>query len=115
MVCVPVQGFATVLGDCCVRGQMRESVATAVYVDSSTANDTPCTEHGAGPASKSLKHEKLRKLCHCASCGLGAVAPPPGGHQALSEFSHTDAKVEVSSPVMNFIPFGLDRPPKYPA
>lgn len=114
MVCVPVQGFATVTGGCCAREQMRAKVIVPVHEGATAADHAPCEQHVPEHASEPSKHEQMRKQCHCASCGLGAVAPPPQVDQSFDQCPHMAALVLAISPFFSFIPSGPERPPKFP-
>lgn len=129
---LPIQGFAAVVQRSCSSGHMvavsvvletAEQGQSAHDMDAVSASEQAVSEHDGcaedtADSSKapSGNHAYKHGSCSaCASCCVGAAAPP-----VLSSFSLPSKIPEVrrtsgATPVVGFIPDSLERPPRHPA
>lgn len=127
---LPLQGFAAIVYHSCGSGHVVISSAiqaqnaqvrwasekhTNADLMSTGAVHDECEEH-SGPVAKKPSGKKLCRIgsCStCASCCVGAVAPPVfvtfTVPPKLPEVRHTSGVTLV----VGFIPDSLERPPKY--
>lgn len=130
IVLLPLQGFAAIVHHSCDSGHVVISIAVAstnaqdssaskkdtnADLMSASAINDECDEH-PGFQAKKPSAKKLCKvgLCSsCASCCVGAVAPPVFASfylpSKLPEVRHTSGVTLV----IGFIPDSLERPPRY--
>jgi hypothetical protein len=129
---LPIQGFAAVVQRSCNSGRMVAASAaletaelgpSAYDIDAVSASEQAVSKHD-GCAEHTVDLSKERSGSHtykhgscsaCASCCVGAVAPP-----VFSSFSLPSKIPEVrrpsgATPVIGFIPDSLERPPRHPA
>ena len=129
---LPIQGFAAVVQRSCSSGHM--VVASAVLetaepgqsvhdMEAAPASQLAVSEHDkcaedTADSSKepSGSHAYKHGSCSaCASCCVGAAAPPVFDSFALPSNTPELRRASGIAPVIGFIPDSLERPPRHPA
>ena len=129
---LPLQGFAAVVQRSCSISSMvltsssvetpaqalsSHSLDAVVEVDQAVADEDECPEHAAGLTKKpsgsyGFKHGSCSA---CASCCVGAAAPPVFFAFSLPSSTPEVRRASGVPPVFGYIPDSLDRPPRLPA
>lgn len=129
---LPLQGFAAVVQRSCGFGSMvltsfsvetsaqalsSHSLDAAVAVDQAVADQDECPEHAIELTKKpSGSHGVKHGSCSaCASCCIGAAAPPVFFAFSLPSNTPEVRRASGVPPVFGYIPDSLDRPPRHPA
>lgn len=128
---LPIQGFAAVVQRSCSSGHMvaaslvletAEPGQSAHDMDAVSASEQAVSEHDGcaedtADSSKapSGSHDKHGSCSACASCCVGAAAPPVFRSFSLPSKIPEVRRTSGATPVVGFIPDSLERPPRHPA
>lgn len=129
---LPIQGFAAVVQRSCGSGVMmhpNSSVEPAAQVqsvhvmDAAAGIDQVVSEHDECPEHASVLSKKASgshgykhgSCSACASCCVGAAAPPVLLSFILPSNTPEVRRTSGATPVIGFIPDSLERPPRHPA
>ena len=129
---LPLQGFAAVVQRSCSSGHMvaastvLETAEPGQYahdMDTVSASEHAVSEHDGcaedtADSSKepSGSHAYKHGTCSaCASCCVGAAAPPVFSSFSLPSKIPEVRRTSSATPVIGFIPDSLERPPRHPA
>nr|WP_315249490.1 hypothetical protein [uncultured Duganella sp.] len=106
VVAIPLQGYATTLGICCLRMQQ--------LTQAEQAAQQPCHDEAARAATVDGGGKPTVQHGHCKTCTcvIGVLAPPSAQGPAMPAMASSVARVATPKPVLSFIPSGLERPPK---
>lgn len=111
IVALPLQGGAAAFMSC---GAQRAQVSTSTHhTESATrvAHAQMAQEHcdTSNPKKSALSHGKCP---HCASCCIGAAAPPAAPVDLSSDTFSTAATSAVEPSMTVYVPATLERPPR---
>ena len=109
---LPLQGFAAALqASCGSSAHHTPADMVAPAQDHAQHDDAAMAGHGSAADDTTAKH-KHSSCSACATCCIGAIAPPS---VTIASMSDGNVQPTLSSPsplVTGFIPPGLERPPK---
>jgi hypothetical protein len=128
---LPIQGFAGAVLRTCASPSSRAEVAVEAVIHASLtegmhtasigatqmADNASCDEHVGHTSQKSTgDHEAKHGSCSaCASCCVGAAAPPTLLSVRVPSRVPEVFPIPAVTPVVGFIPDNLERPPRHTA